>query len=81
MPGKCVYSSDWERQFKWVRDVKNNRQRAFCTTCLKEVDIGNMGVGACEIIIIFITPLSVFKVMENGVEVMEKSWKVMEFHD
>ena len=46
MPGKCVYSSDWERQFKWVRAVKNNRQRAFCTTCLKEVDIGNMGVGA-----------------------------------
>lgn len=39
----CVYKSEWQGMFPWVKEVKENKSRAFCSLCSKDFGIAHGG--------------------------------------
>ena len=42
--GKTKYSSDWEKEFKWLSSCKTDKSLAFCKICNKTFSISGSGV-------------------------------------
>lgn len=50
MPGKCVFNQLWtskDEYGKWLR-ASENKHKAKCIWCCKEIDISNMGEAALK---------------------------------
>jgi len=50
MPGQCVFNVHWlqdEQYARWLTSV-NDKNKARCKICLKDIDIGNMGESAMK---------------------------------
>ena len=50
MPGQCVFNTNWlqDGQYaRWLTSV-NDKNKACCKICLKDIDIGNMGESALK---------------------------------
>ena len=43
--GKCVYSTEWPKQYSWVKEM-NNKHKAHCLPCNKDTDVAQMGESA-----------------------------------
>ena len=48
MPGKCTFNTKWltREEYKWVRQVKGDSQKALCFTCNKTINLTRMGESA-----------------------------------
>ena len=45
----CIFKAEWKSHpdfSDWIRDVKDQPQRAYCTVCRKSFDVANMGIAA-----------------------------------
>lgn len=50
MPGKCIFNPLWlskDEYTQWLRSTEN-KNKAKCAWCFKEIDISNMGEAALK---------------------------------
>jgi len=50
MPGQCIFNVRWleaEQYVRWLTSV-NDKNKARCKLCLKDIDIDNMGESALK---------------------------------
>lgn len=51
--GFVKYNSNWQKEFIWLKPMKNDESMAYCDFCLKSFKIDNGGIAQVCIVIFF----------------------------
>ena len=49
MLNKSYYKKEWQCVYEWIREVKGDRAKAYCTYCNKTIKISGSGAPYIEV--------------------------------